>query len=130
MKVWELIGALSLCDPKDEVVVPVELAHTTIGGTPCRVISKVTRGFDWDSKTVFLDVDDKLTPMTKAEFTEHIQYRQLVSGLRGKQDIVHLSDVFVKKDFVIDCLKRLINVQELEPHEIPSLICTIEKEKL
>lgn len=48
-------------------------------------------------------------------------------GMRGKQDIAHLSDVFVKKDFVIE---RLINVEELEPFEVSDLITDIYERQL
>lgn len=132
MTVWQLIQALSLCDPNDKVVIPVEVGHVTIGRLPNLPVDSVRRGHDWDDKTVFLNVDPekRLTPMQKGEYIELIRYKQLVSGLRGKQDIEHLSDVFVRKDFVLNRLSRLVNVEELEPFEVSDLITDIREEKL
>lgn len=132
MKVSELIAELQQCNPDHQVAIPVEVGHVTMGGTPRREVEAIYRGFDWDSRTVFLHIgdQDRLTVMSKEEYIELIRYQQLVSGVRGKQDIKHLSDVFVKKDFVIERLKRLINVEELEPFEISDLITDIYEEKL
>lgn len=132
MKVWKLIQALSLCDPEETVVFPIGVSQVTIGALPVLQIGSVNRGFDWDSGKVFLlpGEESRLTVMSKNEYTELIQYKHLVSGMRGKKDIAHLSDVFVKKDFVIEKLKKLIDVQELESFEIPALITEITEEKL
>lgn len=132
MKVSELIVELQQCDPNDRVCIPVEVGHVTLGGTPRREVEAIYRGFDWDSRTVFLHIgdQDRLTVMTKEEYIELIRYKQLVSGMRGKQDIGHLSDVFVKKDFVIAKLQRLAHLEELEHYEIPTLINKIIEEKL
>ncbi|WWT49367.1 hypothetical protein [Escherichia phage vB_EcoM-LTH01] len=132
MKVSELIEELQKCRPDDKVSIPVEVGHVTIGGTPRREVEAVYRGFDWDSKQVFLHIcaDERLTVMSKEEYIELIRYKQLVSGMRGKQDIEHLSDVFVKKDFVIERLQRLSHVEELETFEISNLISEIIEEKL
>lgn len=132
MKVSELIAELQKCNPDHQVVIPVEVRNVTLGGTPRREVEFVTQGFDWDSRTVFLDIvrDERLTVMSKEEYIELIRYKQLVSGVRGKQDIENLSDVFVKKDFVIERLKRLIDVEELELFEISDLITDITEEKL
>lgn len=132
MKVSELIAELQQCNPDHQVAIPVEVGHVTLGGTPRREVEAIYRGFDWDSRTVFLHIgdQDRLTVMSKEEYIELIRYKQLVSGVRGKQDIKHLSDVFVKKDFVIERLKRLINVEELETFEISDLITDIYEEKL
>lgn len=132
MKVSELIAELQKCNPDHQVAIPIEVGHVTIGGTPRRGVEFVTNGFDWDGSTVFLDIDreERLTVMSKEEYIELIRYKQLVSGMRGKQDIDHLSEVFVKKDFVIERLKRLVNVEELESFEIPDLITDILEEEL
>lgn len=132
MTVWELIGELSKCQPGDKIVVPVEVAHVTIGGEPCEEIVRATRGFDWNSKTVFLDIDpeSRLTVMSKEEYIDLVRYKQLISSVRGRQDIEHLSDVFVKKDFVLERLQRLAHCEELEPFEIANLIKDIIEEKL
>lgn len=132
MKVSELIAELQKCNPDHQVAIPVEVRNVTLGGTPRREVEFVTQGFDWDSRTVFLDIvrDERLTVMSKEEYIELIRYKQLVSGVRGKQDIENLSDVFVKKDFVIERLKRLIDVEELELFEISDLITDITEEKL
>ncbi|QQG33504.1 hypothetical protein [Pectobacterium phage PcCB7V] len=132
MKVKELIEQLEKCNPEDTVAVQVDKAFVTIGGTPCVGVDSAYSGFDWNHGTVFLKLEDgkMLTDITREEYYEHIRYKQLVSGLRGKQDIAHLSDVFVKKDFVIERLKRLINVEELESFEISGLITDIHEEKL
>jgi len=104
----------------------------TLGGTPRVGVESAHNGFDWDQGTVFLKLEagKMLTDISREEYTEHLRYKQLVSGVRGKQDIEHLSDVFVKKDFVINRLKRLIDVEELEPFEISGLITDILEEKL
>lgn len=132
MKVSELIEELQKCRPDDKVSIPVEVGHVTIGGTPHREVEAVHNGFDWDSKQVFLHIcaDERLTVMSKEEYIELIRYKQLVSGMRGKQDIEHLSDVFVKKDFVIDRLQRLTHDEELESLKISNLIIDITEEKL
>lgn len=132
MKVKELIEKLSKVNPEDEVVVAIHKGQPTLGGTPSVKITDTRVGFDWDSGEVFLILDEGkvLTDMSRDEYTEHIRYKQLVGGLRGGQDIKHLSDVFVRKDFVIERLKRLINVEELESFEVPDLITDIYEEKL
>lgn len=132
MKVSELIAELQQCRPDDRVSIPVEVGHVTLGGTPRREVEAVYQGFDWDSKQVFLHVcaDERLTVMSKEEYIELIRYQQLVSGMRGKQDIEHLSDIFVKKDFVIERLMRLVNVEELEPFEVSDLITDVREERL
>lgn len=132
MKVKDLIDELQKCNPNDRVSIPVEVGYLSIGGTPRRDVAAVYRGFDWDSKTVFLHIGDqeRLTVLSREEYTELVQYKQLVSGLRGKKDIEHLSDIFVKKDFVIKRLKRLLSVEELERFEIADLITDITEEKL
>ncbi|QYC52434.1 hypothetical protein [Salmonella phage SSBI34] len=132
MKVNDLIELLWTCDPDADVVIPVEVGHITIGALPTVGVEGVSNGFDWDSGKVFLKVSDdkRLTTMSREEYSEHIRYKQLVSGLRGKQDIAHLSDVFVKKGFVIERLKRLINVEELESFEVSDLITDIYEEQL
>lgn len=135
MTVWELIGLLSQCQPGDRVSVPIEVGHVTIGRTPCRDIEGIERGFDWDSKNVFLHIgdQDRLTVMSKDEYIELIRYKQLVSGVRGKQDIEHLSEVFVKKDFVVERLRGIssrLAEGKLESFEISDLITDITEEKL
>ena len=132
MKVKELIEELQKCNPEDKVAVQIDKGFVTIGGTPRVGVDSAHSGFDWDHGTVFLKLEGgkMLTDITREEYYEHIRYKQLVSGLRGKQDIAHLSDVFVKKDFVIERLKRLINVEELEPFEVSDLITDIYEEKL
>lgn len=132
IKVKELIEQLQKCNPEDKVAVQIDKGFVTIGGTPRVGVESAHNGFDWDHGTVFLKLEDgkMLTDITREEYYEHIRYKQLVSGMRGKQDIAHLSDVFVKKDFVIERLKRLINVEELEPFEVSDLITDIHEEKL
>lgn len=132
MTVWELIGMLAQCKPGDTVAIPVVTGHVTIGRSPNLEVDSLRRGFDWDDGVVFLQVsdDNRLTPMSKEEYSEHIRYKQLVSGIRGKADIDHLSDRYVRKDFVLDRLKRLINVEELEPFEVADLIHDIQEERL
>lgn len=132
MKVKELIEQLQKCNPEDKVAVQIDKGFVTIGGTPRVGVESAHSGFDWDDGTVFLKLEDgkMLTDITREEYHEHIRYKQLVSSLRGKQDIAHLSDVFVKKDFVIERLKRLINVEELESFEISDLITDVYEEKL
>lgn len=132
MKVSELISELQKCNPEDKVAVQIDKGFVTIGGTPRVGVESAHNGFDWDHGTVFLKLENgkMLTDITREEYYEHIRYKQLVSGMRGKQDIAHLSDVFVKKDFVIERLKRLINVEELEPFEVSDLITDIYEEQL
>lgn len=132
MKVKDLIEQLQNCNPEDKVAVQIDKGFVTIGGTPRVGVDSAHNGFDWDHGTVFLKLEDgkMLTDITREEYHEHIRYKQLVSGMRGKQDISHLSDVFVRKDFVMERLKRLINVEELEPFEISDLITDIREEKL
>lgn len=132
MKVSELISELQKCNPEDKVAVQIDKGFVTIGGTPRVEVDSAHQGFDWDHGTVFLKLTDgkMLTDITREEYYEHIRYKQLVSGMRGKQDIAHLSNVFVRKDFVMERLRRLINVEELEPFEVSDLITDIREEKL
>lgn len=132
MKVKELIEQLRNCNPEDKVAVQVDKGFVTIGGTPRVGVESTRNGFDWDHGTVFLKLEDgkMLTDITREEYYEHIRYKQLVSGMRGKQDIDHLSDIFVKKDFVIERLKRLVNVEELESFEVSDLITDVREERL
>lgn len=132
MKVCELIEQLSHCNPEYTMAVQIDKGFVTIGGTPRVGVESARNGFDWDHGTVFLTLEDgkMLTDITREEYYEHIRYKQLVSGMRGKQDINHLSDIFVKKDFVISRLQRLINVEELEPFEVSDLITDIKEERL
>lgn len=132
MKVKDLMEQLLNCNPEDKVAVQIDKGFVTLGGTPRVGVESAHNGFDWDQGTVFLKLEagKMLTDISREEYTEHLRYKQLVSGVRGKQDIEHLSDVFVKKDFVIDRLKRLIDVEELEPFEISGLITDILEEKL
>ncbi|ARB11630.1 hypothetical protein CB7_177 [Pectobacterium phage vB_PatM_CB7] len=132
MKVKELIEQLEKFNPEDTVAVQIDKGFVTIGGTPRVGVDSAHSGFDWDHRTVFLKLEDgkMLTDITWEEYYEHIRYKQLVSGLRGKEDIAHLLDVFVKKDFVIGRLKRLINVEELESFEVSDLITDIHEEQL
>lgn len=132
MKVSELISELQKCNPEDKVAVQIDKGFVTIGGTPRVGVESAHNGFDWDHGTVFLKLEGgkMLTGISREEYTEHIRYKQLVSGMRGKQDIEHLSDIFVKKDFVINRLLRLVNVEELEPFEVSDLITDIREERL
>lgn len=132
MKVSELISELQKCNPEDKVAVQIDKGFVTIGGTPRVGVESAHNGFDWDHGTVFLKLEGgkMLTDISREEYTEHIRYKQLVSGMRGKQDIEHLSDIFVKKDFVINRLLRLVNVEELEPFEVSDLITDIREERL
>lgn len=132
MKVKELIEQLQNCNPEDKVAVQIDKGFVTIGGTPRVGVESAHNGCDWDHGTVFLKLErgKMLTDISREEYTEHIRYKQLVSGMRGKQDIEHLSDVFVRKDFVLDRLNRLVNVEELEPFEVSDLITDIREEKL
>ncbi|AFH21097.1 hypothetical protein CL97_gp213 [Cronobacter phage CR9] len=132
MKVKELIEQLQNCNPEDKVAVQIDKGFVTIGGTPRVGVESAHNGFDWDHGTVFLKLErgKMLTDISREEYTEHIRYKQLVSGMRGKQDIEHLSDIFVKKDFVINRLLRLVNVEELEPFEVSDLITDIREERL
>lgn len=132
MKVSELISELQKCDPEDKVAVQIDKGFVTIGGTPRVGVESAHSGFDWDHGTVFLKLEDgkMLTDISREEYYEHIRYKQLVSGMRGKQDIEHLSDLYVRKDFVMERLKRLINVEELEPFEVSDLITDIYEERL
>lgn len=132
MKVSELISELQKCNPEDKVAVQIDKGFVTIGGTPRVGVESAHNGFDWDHGTVFLKLEGgkMLTDISREEYTEHIRYKQLVSGMRGKQDIEHLSDIFVKKDFVINRLLRLVNVEELEPFEVSDLITDIKEERL
>lgn len=129
MKVKELIEQLQNCNPEDKVEVQIDKGFVTIGGTPSVEVESLRKGFDWDHGTVFLGLKDgkMLTDITREEYYEHIRYKQLVSGMRGKQDIGHLSDIFVKKDFVIEKLKY---VENLESYEVRDLITAIYEEKL
>lgn len=132
MKVKDLIEQLQNCNPEDKVAVQIDKGFVTIGGTPRVGVDSAHNGFDWDHGTVFLKLEDgkMLTDITREEYYEHIRYKQLVSGMRGKQDIEHLSDIFVKKDFVIERLMRLVNVEELEPFEVSDLITDVREERL
>jgi hypothetical protein len=132
VKVSELISELQKCNPEDKVAVQIDKGFVTIGGTPRVGVESAHNGFDWDHGTVFLKLEGgkMLTDISREEYTEHIRYKQLVSGLRGKQDIEHLSNIFVKKDFVINRLLRLVNVEELEPFEVSDLITDIREERL
>lgn len=135
MKVKELIEELSQSNPEDKVAVSIDKGFVTMGGTPRVGVDSVFNGFDWDHGTVFLKLEDgkMLTDITREEYYEHIRYKQLVTGMRGKQDIAHLSDIFVKKEVVIS---RLILLTErlmagtMENFEINDLIKDIEEEKL
>lgn len=135
MKVKELIAELSRANPEDKVAVEIDKGFVTIGGTPRVDVEAVRNGFDWDHGTFFLLLEDgkMLTDITREEYYEHIRYKQLVSGMRGKQDIEHLSDIFVKKDFVLPRLleisRRLVS-DELETFEVSDLITDILEEKL
>lgn len=135
MKVKDLIAELQKCNPEDKVAVQVDKGFITIGGTPRVEVDSTRNGFDWDHGTVFLQMKDgkMLTDITREEYYEHIRYKQLVSGLRGKQDIEHLSDIFVKKDFVLPRLleisRRLVS-GEIETFEVSDLITDICEEKL
>lgn len=132
MTVWELIQALALCQPGDKVAIPIVTSYTTVGRSPSEQIASVTKGFDWNDGMVYLNIgeDKQLTPMSREEYTSHIRYKSLVGSLRGREDVAHLSDVYVKKDFVIERLTRMINVEELEPFEVSDLITDIQEEKL
>lgn len=132
MKVKDLIAELQECNPEDAVIIPIEKGFPTMGGTPGVELEAIYRGFDWDSRRVFLHVGDgnRLTLMSKEEYTSLIRYKQLVMGMRGKEELAGLSDIFVKKDFVIGRLNRLTNVEELETSEVLDLITDIVKEKL
>lgn len=112
MKVKDLIAELSECNPEDKVALPIELSHATLGGSPCVYIDSVWAGFDWDRGTVFLYPPDKqaLTLLSKDEYNELIQYKQLASSMRGRQDLAGLSDVFVRKEFIIELLTKLSDV--------------------
>ncbi len=112
MKVKDLIAELNQCNPEDDVVIPVELGYPTLGGHPIVNLSRIERGFDWDSRKVFLYPDEgkSLTPMSKDQYTSLIQYKQLVMGMRGKEELASLSDIFVRKEFVINLLKTLSEV--------------------
>ena len=113
MKVKELIAELQECNPEDTVALPIELEHATLGGSPRVEVDAVWRGFDWDSGTVFLYPPDKqaLTLLSKEEYNELIQYRQLASSALGRNTMKGLSDVFVRKDFVIELLTKLSDVE-------------------
>lgn len=113
MKVKDLIAELSECNPEDKVALPIELAHATLGGSPCVYIDAVWRGFDWDSGTVFLYPPDKqaLTLLSKEEYNELVEYRQLASSVLGRRTMEDLSDTFVRKSFVIELLTKLSDVE-------------------
>lgn len=132
MKVKELIEQLLNCNPEDKVAVQIDKGFVTVGGTPRVGVESASSGFDWDHGTVFLKLEagKMLTDVSREEYLEHIRYKQLVTGLRGRQNIELLSDVFVRKDFVIGRLTHLVDVEELEQYEVPNLITDIKKEKL
>jgi hypothetical protein len=44
-----------------EVVIPIELDHHSVGGTPCCSIERSYFGFDWDKNKLFLVSSKKLT---------------------------------------------------------------------
>ena len=136
MTVYELIGLLTHCSPTDKVAIPVEVGHITIGGEPRLDVESVRRGFDWSSGTVFLHGTDetRLTVMSKEEYIQLIRYKQLVSGMRGKEDIEHLSDVFVKKDVVLQLLRQLTaklsDGSGIDCSDVNDIINEIYEEKL
>lgn len=129
MKVKELIERLSKVSPEYEVAVEIHKGQTALGGTPSVKITDTRVGFDWDSGKVFLILDEGkvLTDMSREEYIEHIRYKQLVGGLRGNHDIKHLSEVFVRKEFVISLL---LDVLENKSQDLYSVITKINEEKL
>lgn len=135
MKVKDLIAALEECNPNNKVAFSVEKAHATIGGTPRVEVEAVRQGFDWDDGTVFLQIEDgkRLTEMSKEEYISLIRYKQLVMGLRGKEEITSLSDIFTRKDFAIGLLEDLRRDPSLDIstlRKLSKIISKIKEEKL
>lgn len=113
MKVKDLIAELQECNPEDNVALPIELPYATLGGSPRVDVDAVWRGFDWDSGTVFLYPPDKqaLTLLSKEEYHKLVEYKQLASSALGRKTMQGLSDVFVRKAFVVDLLTKLSDVE-------------------
>lgn len=74
MKVSDLKKALERLRDDDDVVIPVTLAHGTIGASPSVPVTQVQDGFDWDRGKVFICPDAKLYPVGE----EFLQGRDLV----------------------------------------------------
>ncbi|EJG5415719.1 hypothetical protein NAD41_002358 [Salmonella enterica] len=60
----------------ERLVIPVELPHASIGATPSVAVVNVSAGIDWDSGTVFLHPQQKLTPLSPDELEEIKQCRK------------------------------------------------------
>lgn len=74
MKVADLKKALERMRDDDEVVIPVTLAHSSMGGKPSVAVTQVHAGFDFDRGKVFIYPDAKLYPVGD----EFLQGRELV----------------------------------------------------
>ena len=63
MKVSDLKKALERMRDDGDVVIPVTLAHSSMGGKPSVDVTQVHAGFDWDHGKVFIYPDAKLYPV-------------------------------------------------------------------
>lgn len=60
MTAQELIEILQRLRPETEIVVSVEVPHSTIGPSPCAKVTRAYSGFDWDSGTLQLQTEGHL----------------------------------------------------------------------
>lgn len=132
MKVKDLIVELEKCNPEDTVSVPVTLAYATLGGQPCREVRCVTSGFDWDKGQVFLDLDVEqyLTPLTKQEYLELVEYKRLVMYIRGRGDLESLSDIFITKAKARNVLHQAVASTNMNKNCFNALMNFIDEAKL
>lgn len=110
MKVKELISHLETFNPEDKVVLSVAADRITMGGSPLVDIDNVIGGFDWDHGKVFLHppIGINLIQTTRDRFRELIEWKQLVSGIRGKGDIEEAKKNFIRREDLRDTLSKTI----------------------
>jgi hypothetical protein len=118
MKVRDLLELLSKKNPEDKVMFRVEKPHTTIGGSPAVAVVGVTNGFDWDDGKVFLNtpLGTHLFVGDQRFYRDNIEYKQLVGGIRGKNDLEEAKKNFLSRkefeDIIIETCEKLPNCME------------------
>ncbi|EDL8063731.1 hypothetical protein CTA21_16395 [Salmonella enterica] len=60
----------------DRIAIPVELPHATLGASPSVAVVSVNPGIDWDSGTLFIYPQQKLTPLSPEDLEEIRQCRK------------------------------------------------------
>lgn len=145
MKVKDLIAQLEAFDPEHKVSLSVDVDRVTMGGSPRVDIDNVIGGIDWDDKVVFLHppIGINLIQTTRDRFRELIEWKQLVSGLRGKGNIDEAKKNFIRREDLRDTLTKMIEKHfgkwypsceegifqcDTPLIESPSVVCEIMKE--